>query len=122
MLHEVEKVRQYPEEGFRRWFTDRSMDFIVWYEDETQQQINGFQICYDKMDNEHALTWYRESGFSHNKIDDGEVPFSTKMSPVLVADGLPPYQKIFSLFQGVAGDVDKDLRDFVEAKLQAMSS
>ncbi|MFW5812247.1 MAG: hypothetical protein ACOCWS_04610, partial [Alkalispirochaetaceae bacterium] len=67
MLSEIKPVRQVPGEGFRRWFTDEEMDLIVWYDGEDQEQIEGFQLCYDKEVLERALTWRPEAGFTHHK-------------------------------------------------------
>jgi len=119
MLREIEDVRQFPDEGHRRWFSDRDMDLIVWYQGEASDApIEGFQLCYDKQESEHALTWYRDKGFTHNRVDDGEVPFSSKMSPVLVADGLPPLQRILSRFEESASGVDDAVRELVREKIR----
>ena len=73
MIHEVKRTRQVPGEGFRRWFTDSDFDLIVWYEGQDEDgPIAGFQLCYDKQGAERALTWRRATGFSHEKVDDGE--------------------------------------------------
>lgn len=113
MLREIEDVRQFPDEGKRRWFADRDMDLIVWYPDNGSSEIIGYQLCYDKQESEHALTWYKERGFVHNRVDDGEVPFSSKMTPVLVLDGLPPMQKIIDAFSTASEMVETPLRDHV---------
>lgn len=121
MLREIPDLRQFPDEGFRRWFSDRDQDVIVWYADETRQEVIGFQICYDKQETEHALTWYKERGFSHNRIDDGEVPFSTKMSPVLVADGMPPLQRILEDFEASSeGIIEEELRQFIRDTIKGV--
>ena len=54
MLTEIEKTRQIPGEGIRRWFRDDELDLIVWYGDDGS--IEGFQLCYDKLQHERALT------------------------------------------------------------------
>jgi hypothetical protein len=71
MLVEIRNTRQIEGEGFRRWFTDEFFDLIVWYDEK--RTLVGFQLCYDKEGRERALTWTREHGFQHNRIDDGEV-------------------------------------------------
>ena len=86
MLSELENVRQVDGEGFRRWFADEYFDLIVWYKEKS---LIGFQLCYDKGADERALTWTRDHGYLHAGIDTGEpVGIGSKMSPVLVSDGL----------------------------------
>ncbi len=88
MLYEIKNVKQYKNEGLRRWFTDKDFDLIVWY-DFDNKNIDGFQLCYDKSNFERALTWTRADNiFFHNKIDDGEIPGAIKQTPILVVDGL----------------------------------
>jgi hypothetical protein len=117
MLEEKQAVRQIEGEGFRRWFSDTYFDLIVWYADETQAEIVGFQLCYDKPGTERALTWRKDEGFSHNRIDDGERPFSSKMSPVLVADGVFDREGILRKFNEAADALDSDLAAFIHIVL-----
>jgi hypothetical protein len=83
-LMEIKHVRQIANEGYRRWFTDESFDLIVWFMDE---EIQGFQLCYDSGKEKRAITWRLSLGYSHEGIDDGERVFRNKMTPVLVANG-----------------------------------
>jgi hypothetical protein len=57
MLSEVRDVRQDPG-GVRRWWNDESFDLIVWY-DTAGGAIRGYQLCYNRGADEHALTWTR---------------------------------------------------------------
>lgn len=91
MLREVQGARQVRGEGFRRWFTDQYFDLIIWYEGaDAQTPISGYQLCYDKTSRERALTWRKDLGFTHEKVDDGEGvrALGAKMTPILVPDGL----------------------------------
>ena len=54
---EVKGVRQIPEEGFRRWFMDKDMDLILWYDEENSPVPIGFQISYDKRSVQRTVTW-----------------------------------------------------------------
>ncbi len=117
MLKEWESVRQVPEDGYRRWFTDHDFDLIVWYADETQREITGFQLCYDKTRHERALTWKRAEGYLHNRIDDGELPFGSKRTPILVPDGAFARDTVRDQFIGAAMNVDPEIVQFVVAKL-----
>jgi hypothetical protein len=114
MLEEIKDVRQIPDEGFRRWFTDKDFDLIIWYEDD---EISGFQLCYDKTQGEKALTWYKGRGYAHNKIDDGEIPYATKMTPILVPDGAFNKSEVAERFRERAVHIDDELADFVYKRL-----
>ena len=117
MLYEVKNVRQHNKDGFRRWFTDKDFDLIVWYDDD-RKNINGFQLCYNKSEYERALTWTNvDNTFFHNKIDDGEIPGSFKKSPILVADGLFDKVKIADEFKKSSDKIDCDISKFVYKKI-----
>ena len=117
MLYEVKDVKQFEDEGPRRWFTDNSFDLIVWY--DRRKSITGFQLCYDKENRERCLTWKKESGYSHNSIDSGEIPGQAKMSPILVADGLFEGKRIAGQFRKESARIDGKVADFVYKKLLA---
>ena len=121
MLREFRDVRQIEGEGPRRWFFDDFFDLIVWYT-EDGSQFEGFQLCYDKQDLERALTWTRENGYRHNKIDDGEeMAGRSKMTPILVQDGLFDKETITDRFKSVSETVPEDILSFVVEKLEAFS-
>ncbi|MBN2531619.1 MAG: hypothetical protein JXB88_01940 [Spirochaetales bacterium] len=114
MLKEIINVKQYETEGYRRWFSDDFFDLIIWYEDK---KIVGFQLCYDKQGLERSLTWLKDKGFSHNKIDDGEKPGHSKMTPILVADGIFEKEKIAEAFKKASKNIDPVISSFVYSKL-----
>jgi hypothetical protein len=120
MLREWQSVRQIPEEGFRRWFTDQNFDLIVWYPDESQSEISGFQLCYDKAGKERALTWKKGEGYLHNRIDDGEIPQGTKRSPILVADGAFSRDRVRDQFVKSSSHVESGIVNFVVAMLNRL--
>ncbi len=111
MLAEIRNVRQIPNEGFRRWFTDNSFDLIVWYDDA--RVLLGFQLCYDKTGRERALTWTRQHGFQHNRIDAGEIAGHMKMTPVIIADGEFNAAPVAEQFRDHSGQIDKEVSRFV---------
>ena len=115
MLVEEKDVRQIPNEGFRRWFLDKDFDLFIWYEDD---EIIGFQLCYDRQDdNERALTWHKGDRFMHNKVDDGESPYSNKMTPVLVSDGVFNKSEVAERFREKADKMEYGLVNFIYEKL-----
>ncbi|RPJ09266.1 MAG: hypothetical protein EHM28_02040 [Spirochaetaceae bacterium] len=115
MMKEFSDVRQIPGEGKRRWFCDAYFDLIVWYQEDGS--ISGFQLCYDKGKKERALTWYRDHGYSHDKIDGGDNPGYQKRTPILVADGLFDSSEIAERFKMESIGIDPQIADFVHGKL-----
>ncbi|MFP4637769.1 MAG: hypothetical protein ACLFM6_04955 [Spirochaetaceae bacterium] len=119
MLYEIAKVKQVPREGYRRWFTDADHDLVVWYPARGDSRIVGFQFSYEKQDNENAVTWTRERGFEHHRIDAGEVPYGGKMTPMLLADGPPDVKSIAERFRSVSAELDPEVARFVRHVLES---
>lgn len=116
MLKESHSTRQFPNEPIRRWFTGSALDLIIWYEEN--EEIVGFQLCYNKGMNEHALTWWEGKGFSHTRIDDGEgLPDSQKMTPILLPDGAFDKEEVLTLFRQEGAGIDPELISFVTGKV-----
>lgn len=115
MMKEVLNPRQNDEEC-RRIFVDSYFDLYVWFYENSD--IAGFQLCYDKGNFERALTWTKENGYSHMKVDDGEGPnVACKMKPVLVADGVFDNKPIADKFKNESTLVDNAIADFVYEKI-----
>ena len=123
MLREWKNVRQPTEEGPRRWFTDEDMDLIVWY-DADRSTIRGFQLCYDKQSEQHALTWMRDGKYNHARVDDGEgrQGMGLKQTPILVEDGAFDPVELAERFDRQAQTVDPEIRSLVERRLRELSS
>lgn len=100
----------------RRWFTSDDFDLIVWFDDDAS--VAAFQLCYDRMRRERAITWARASGFSHNRIDDGEAGPWANRSPILVSDGVFPADEIAHRFADASLGIPENLRAIVLAKLR----
>lgn len=116
MLREYEHVRQVEGEGKRRWFSDEFFDLIVWSDDAGT--IVGFQLCYDAGGEQRALTWRRDFGYTHHRVDDGEHrPGKVKATPVLVADGLFDRRAIATRFASASTDISPTIARFVLGKL-----
>ncbi len=117
MMHETKSVRQIKGEPLRRWFWSNYFDLIVWVDEKND--LIGFQLCYDKDKDQRVLTWKRDSGYSHDRIDDGENnPGRYKSTPVLAADGIFEEKKIAALFREESGGIDKEISDFVYTKIR----
>jgi hypothetical protein len=111
-LREIHPTRQISDEPARKWFAGKALDLIVWFAPD--KDIQGFQLCYSKGRDEHALTWWRDKGFSHDRIDDGEGrPDEQKMAPILVPDGSFDKQRLISALRENSGEIDRHLVDFV---------
>jgi hypothetical protein len=122
-MKEMKDTRQIPGEGFRRWFNDDLFDLFVWYADKNSPAPSGFQLCYGKSDTggirtDRALTWKPGEGFSHNAIDTGRYSATEHRSPILVADGLFPKERIVPEFDARSEGIDPAVRDFVLSKLK----
>ncbi len=118
MLREIKNARQIKDELPRRWFNDDEMDLIVWIDES--KEIAGFQLSYDKPHSEHALTWKRDVGFCHNRVDDGEGrPGRYKGTPLLIPDGTFDPNLIASRFLENSADIDQQISQFVYEKLCA---
>ena len=111
MLKEIKNVSQPQGEPPRRWFSSSDTDLIVWY---NASEIIGFQLCYDRGIDEHALTWMRGQGFTHRRIEDGESKgMQHKMTPILVPDGVVDISRVTKDFELQSEEIDAVVRGFV---------
>lgn len=94
----------------RRWFSDEYFDLFVWLDDA---HLTGFQLCYDKGGRERALTWRKDGEMTHTGIDDGEYSPLKNMSPILVPDGMIPYEELRSQFIERAKGLDPVVYELV---------
>lgn len=117
MLKEVLNVRQIPGESRRRWFSGQNMDLTVWF--DNSGGIIGFELCYEKGKNEHAVRWKQGDEILNWKVDDGENrPGRYKETPVLLSDGLFEAKKIPRLFLKASRGIDRFIVKFVYRILQ----
>jgi hypothetical protein len=116
-MREVLHVRQIAGEDRRRWFSSGSMDLVVWY--GVDGAITSFQLCYDKLHRERALTWKAgQQGIQHAAVDDGESwPLNYKSTPVLVPDGEWHSDVVRTRFLAEAGALPAGLAEFVSRQL-----
>ena len=116
MLREFPNVRQIEGESRRRWFYDDYFDLIVWFNE--QEDIVGFELCYDILRAQRALTWHSDTGFSHHRVDNGESrPGKLKASPVLLSNGLFEHEKIAIKFKNASENIEETISTFVYKKL-----
>ena len=117
MLREIHPVQT--RRGIRRrWFSDAEMDLFVWLD---HQMPLRFQLSYNKQRDEHALSWDRDRGFSHHRVDDGEHRVSEyKMSPLLAPASATPatdMNHLASRFLRASENIEPMLADFIYARL-----
>lgn len=115
-MKELVNVRQIPGELKRRWFFSKDFGLIVWLSDE--QGFAGFELCYDKLHNEHSIVWSKTGGFLHMAVDDGEQrPGNFKSAPIMVSDGLFDAKRIHSAFLEASQPLPEAVASYV---LQAL--
>jgi len=119
LLREMGPVRQVRGEPRRRWFSSDRCDLIVWLDDAGVPE--GFQFCYDKDDDERALTWRPQFGLSHMKVDYGDDPTARRGTPLLVADGAYDAARMLRLFQAEAALVPAEVATLVAGKLSELA-
>ena len=123
MLREITALRSQPGRRRKRWFSDDAMDLFIWC--DAEGRIEAFQLTLKTGDGpgrEHAVSWYAGTGFTHHVVDDGEQrPGRYKSTPLLVpsAGSTGGFREAFA---ARAGQIDPDVRAFVDAKLAGRES
>jgi hypothetical protein len=105
------KARQIPGEPRRRWFRDDDFDLYVWYRPDGG--FAGFQLCYDKLDDEHAFTWLANKGATHHRVDEPQRGMFAKQTPILVAGRSFPAARVREAFLTASAELDTGIRAFV---------
>ena len=119
MLKPVPKIRQDPGEPERQWYADEQgdLDLIIWY--SKGGDISGFQLCYDTESSQKAVTWRLETGFSHERVDDGEDrPGRYKSTPILVPDGPLNKEDLIQRFEAKSKKLEKEVVRFILDRLK----
>ena len=118
MLREIESVKQIEGEPRRRWFSDEYFDLIVWLNES--DDVVAFQLCYDKPRNERALTWMRELGYMHHRVDDGEhrLDIIQKATPILIGDGHFDHKAVAGLFNKESNGIERSIAGLVHKRIR----
>lgn len=106
-------------EPARRWFASSDADLIVWLRNDGS--VQGFQFCYDKEDDEHALTWMEDHGYSHTAVDTGAEFGRGRSTPLMVPNGAVDPDRLLEMFRGEAVTLPPEYASFVETKLQSFA-
>ena len=117
MLNEIKNIKQYDGEPQRRWFFDPSIDLLIWSDEA--ENIVGFQLTYDRPSNPKAFAWGQETGYVHNRIDDGECLNAVihKGTTILLSNAVFDIQKVATLFEKESRDIDPNVSAFVFEKI-----
>jgi hypothetical protein len=116
MLKEIKNVRQIEGEPERRWFESGYFDLLVWQ--DKSGNIVGFQLCYDKQQNQRAITWNIKTQYTHDRVDDGEnASVGYKATSILQTDCKFDKETIAAFFQEQSGDIDREVAEFIYQKI-----
>lgn len=116
MLSEVNNLTQYDAGRHRRWFHDDFFDLYVW--ENFAGEVQGFQLCYAKADQQRALRWSLERGYNHEGVDSPEGKPGRAMSAIFVADGVFDYDGIGEKFEHESTPLPLGVRNFVLEKIK----
>ena len=117
MLQEIatNKVKQDKPGHVRRWFQNNYFDLFTWQSPEAE--VVAFQLCYDTSRNERVLSWKKDLGFLHCRIDDGQPTAFVNMSPIFISDGNFPGNSVMRRFIRESLQISEDIRLFIINKV-----
>ena len=118
-MYRILNVRQIPGEDFKAWFTDDYWDLFVWV--DKNKRISSFQLGYGKPSDERIVSWKRGGKVSAMTVDNGEDNLTANRTPVMVADADFDREKILAKFLADSKKVNKQIVDFVAAKISTYS-
>jgi hypothetical protein len=116
MLSEVTNLTQYDAGTHRRWFHDEFFDLYVW--ENFAGEVQGFQLCYAKADQQRALRWSQARGYNHEGVDSPEDKPGRAMSAIFIADGVFDPDHIAEKFEIESASLPPGVRDFVLEKIK----
>jgi|GEM_PF-6978234 hypothetical protein len=83
VLIEQTSVRQNESEPYRRIFFSKKTQIMVWYENETCEEIYGIQIAFGEYIQNHVIRWMKDKPISYTISDE----MKRMESPLLRANG-----------------------------------
>ena len=116
MLQENVRKTDEGQEPRRRWSSDEYFDPVVWQ--ASGDGIVGFQLCYDKVRTERAVSWTRSRGYGHFRVESGEDTPVKNMTPVLVSAEAPAKDPLLARFSEASRTLDPIIRDFILQRLR----
>jgi len=115
MLSEIVTKRTHSQGYRRRWFQSEKMDLYTWHTDSGASM--GFQLTYDRLSDQRAITWVRGKGYFHARVDEGWPSFVSRTA-ILVPDDRFDAYRVHSEFVAQAGQLDSDIALLVSRKLR----
>ena len=119
MLREID-VSRATGEPRRRWFADEDFDLIVWFDD--LDVVTAFELCYDRLTAERALTWSAATGYRHFRVDTGEPSALRNLTPILLPEGDFARDRVIAEFAGAASAIEPAISSLVVERLRAFAS
>ena len=117
MMYRITDAKEYDGDRRIKWFTDEYFDLVIWLGDD--DTIVAFQLVYDRERHPHALTWDKDNGYLHEKVDDGDRGGRMKMTPILLPDGIFRSDDVAEEFLKRSREIDPAVADFVYGKIAA---
>ena len=118
MLYEIPRLRQSNRSHLKRWFTSRDMDLFIWF--RNNEPVH-FQLTYDKLNKEKAISWNFHLGFNHYLVDTGETELDHyKQTPILI--NLCDQHNLTTIaheFLAASENIGFNLSDFIYARLMS---
>jgi hypothetical protein len=121
MLKEIPRVVQHEEGRIRRVFRSTDLDLTLWI--EADGGYASFELSVRHGPRERSLRWKSGTGYSHHRVDDGEIRMGRhKGTPLMVPDGVFNRWAVVRKFQLQAGNIDPEVTDFVIKKVIAFGA
>ncbi|MBU0927148.1 MAG: hypothetical protein KKA67_05325 [Spirochaetes bacterium] len=124
-FEEFPGVRQRPDEGFRRFFSTRYFDLMVWYS-ENGGILTGFQLCYDKRGEERAVTFKLDEGAevrSHRFVATGRSSDrSNAMTSILSGDAGSLPADVAEKFSAASASLQPEIVAFIGGVLRRFAA
>jgi len=118
MLREIPHVRQDNASIKRRWFQDGYFDLWTWEELGNGTPV-AFQLCYDKRNDERALSWRRDHGFDHLRVRTGRGDEDDSAAILQGDAGVFPAVIVSRKLKVAAAQLPEPLRRFLFHKVKA---
>lgn len=97
-------------------FADDYFDLIL---DFNENGIpRAFQLCYNLIEDEHALAWNADGPLRHVKVDQGEDKATINRAPILVADGACPVETLTREFKKRSTSLPPETQELILSKIQ----
>ena len=115
MLREIATVKQMNDELHKRWFNSATMNLFVWLNHDNH--IITYQLTYTLDAEDKALIWDDKQGLTHSSIDESRSGHHPA-SPLLIADHHYDVNKLITLFNHAAQNIEEDIKAFIVATMQ----